>query len=168
MPESCWVSLDQSVSHSFVFFGTLLNSTPVSQSGTWISGLRLDHDPPRMTGNRFGLLAPSLRHCCLPRAAATKWLVMLKHRVDDRQNLLAYSHFSRSQTPAPYGTEIKVRLLLLDFLAFCFVHPAQALLNSIPQLLARDRRAIPQGAQLGLGDLWVVAAIAERSGKDQD
>jgi hypothetical protein len=32
--------------------------------------------------------------------------------------------------------------LLPDFLAFCFVHPAQTLLHSTPQLVARDRRAI--------------------------
>jgi hypothetical protein len=51
-----------------------------------------------------------------------------------------------------------LRLLLLDVLAFCFVHPAQALLNSPPQLLARDRRAVAQGAQLGLGDLRTDAA----------
>ena len=38
--------------------------------------------------------------------------------------------------------KLRVRLLLLDFLTFCFVHPAQALLNLTPQLLARDRRAI--------------------------
>jgi hypothetical protein len=36
---------------------------------------------------------------------------------------------------------------------FCFVHPAQALLNSTPQFFARDRRAVAQGAQLGPGDL---------------
>jgi hypothetical protein len=30
VPESCWVSIDQSVSHSSVLVGTLLNSTPVS------------------------------------------------------------------------------------------------------------------------------------------
>jgi hypothetical protein len=29
--------------------------------------------------------------------------------------------------------------------AFCFVHSAQARLNSTPQLLARDRRAVAQG-----------------------
>jgi hypothetical protein len=52
----------------------------------------------------------------------------------------------------------KIRLLLLDFPAFCFVHPAQALLNSTPQLLARDRRAVAQGAQLGPGDLRMDAA----------
>src|SRR5438093_10137731 len=44
------------------------------------------------------------------------------------------------------------------FLASCFVHPAQALLNSTPQLLARDRRAVAQGAQLGPGDLRMDAA----------
>jgi len=32
--------------------------------------------------------------------------------------------------------------------AFVFVHPAQARLNSTPQLLALDRRAVAQGAQL--------------------
>jgi hypothetical protein len=34
--------------------------------------------------------------------------------------------------------EIKNQIFYLDFLAFSFVHPAQALLNSTPQLLARD------------------------------
>jgi hypothetical protein len=51
-----------------------------------------------------------------------------------------------------------IRLLLLEFLAFSFVHPAQALLNSTPQLLARERRAVAQGAQLGPGDLRMDAA----------
>jgi hypothetical protein len=37
-------------------------------------------------------------------------------------------------------------LLLLDFLAFYLVHPAQALLNSTRQLLARDRCVIAQRA----------------------
>ena len=59
---------------------------------------------------------------------------------------------------AQLGRKSRVRLLLLDFLAFCFVHPAQALLNSTPQLLARDRRAVAQGAQLGPGDLRMDAA----------
>jgi hypothetical protein len=31
-------------------------------------------------------------------------------------------------------------LLSIAFLASCLVHPAPALLNSTPQLLARDRR----------------------------
>ncbi|OFW15600.1 MAG: hypothetical protein A3H27_00135 [Acidobacteria bacterium RIFCSPLOWO2_02_FULL_59_13] len=47
----------------------------------------------------------------------------------------------------------RVGLLFLDFLAFFFVHPAQALLHSTPQLLARDHRAVAQGAELGIGDL---------------
>jgi len=51
-----------------------------------------------------------------------------------------------------------IRFLLLDFLAFRFVHPAQAPLNSIPHLLARHRRAVAQGAQLGPGDLRMDAA----------
>jgi hypothetical protein len=54
--------------------------------------------------------------------------------------------------------EITDQTFTLDFLAFCFVHPAQALLNSTPQLLARDRRAVAQGAQLGPGDLRMDAA----------
>jgi len=37
------------------------------------------------------------------------------------------------------GNEQESDLLLPDFFAFCFVHPAQALWNSTPQLLARDR-----------------------------
>jgi hypothetical protein len=61
----------------------------------------------------------------------------------------------------------RVRLLLLDFLAFCFVHPAQALFNSTPQLLARDRRVVAQGAQLGLGDLRMDAATETAVGADQ-
>jgi hypothetical protein len=36
------------------------------------------------------------------------------------------------------GRKSTVQILLLDFLAFCFVHPARALLNSTPQLLARE------------------------------
>ena len=50
------------------------------------------------------------------------------------------------------------RILLLDFLAFCFMHPAQALLNSTPQFIARDRGAVAPGAQLGPGDLRMDAA----------
>jgi hypothetical protein len=54
--------------------------------------------------------------------------------------------------------EITDQTFTLDFLGFCFVHPARALLNSTPQLLARDRRAVGQGAQLGPGDLRLDAA----------
>ena len=57
--------------------------------------------------------------------------------------------------------------LLLDF-AFCFVHLAQALLNSTPQLLARDRRAVAQGAQLGPGDLRMDAAAQTAVGSGDD
>ena len=58
-----------------------------------------------------------------------------------------------------------MKLLLLDFLAFCFVQPAQALLNSTPQFFARDRGAVAQGAQLGSGDLRMDAAQAAVSAK---
>jgi len=47
---------------------------------------------------------------------------------------------------------------------FCFVYPAQALLNSTPQFLARDRRAVAQGAQLGPGDLRMHAAASAAVG----
>ena len=63
---------------------------------------------------------------------------------------------------------IDIRLLLLDFLTFCFVRPAQALLNSTPQLLARERRAVAQGAQLGPGDLRVDAAAQTAVGAGDD
>jgi hypothetical protein len=56
-----------------------------------------------------------------------------------------------------YGSiRFRGRLLFLDFLGFCFVRPAQAL--STPQLLAPDRCAVAQGAQLGPGDLRMEAA----------
>jgi len=51
---------------------------------------------------------------------------------------------------------------------FCFVHPSQALLNSTPQLLARDRRAVAQGAQPGPGDLRMDAAAQAAVGAGDD
>ena len=59
-----------------------------------------------------------------------------------------------------------MRLLFLDFLAICFVHSAQALFNSTPHLLARDRRAVAQSAQLGPGDLRMDAAAQAAVGAD--
>ena len=50
---------------------------------------------------------------------------------------------------------------------FCFVDPAGAL-NSTPQLLARDRRAVAQGAQLGPGDLRMDAAAETAVGAGDD
>ena len=68
------------------------------------------------------------------------------HSPESLKNLgLAWSSFG-------YRRSLRVRLLLLDFLAFSLVYPAQALLNSTPQLLARDRRAVAQGAQFGPGE----------------
>jgi hypothetical protein len=65
--------------------------------------------------------------------------------------------------------EIKDSTLVLDFLAVCFAYPAQALLNSTPQLLARDRCALAQGgAQLGPGDLRVDAAAQAVVGAGDD
>ena len=60
------------------------------------------------------------------------------------------------------------RLLLLDFLAFCFMHPAQALLNSTPQFIARDRGAVAPGGQLGPGDLRMDAATEAAVGASDD
>jgi hypothetical protein len=54
-------------------------------------------------------------------------------------------------------TEIKGRLLLLDFLDL-FRSYRTGTLNSTPQLFARDRSAVAQGAQLGPGDLRMDAA----------
>ena len=60
-----------------------------------------------------------------------------------------------------------MRLLLPNFLAF-FVQFAQALLNSTPQLLARDRGAVAQGTQLGPGDLRMDAAAEAAVGAGDD
>jgi hypothetical protein len=49
-----------------------------------------------------------------------------------------------------------------------FFHPAQAFLNSTPQLLARDRRAGAQGAQLRPGDLRMDAAAEAAVGAGDD
>jgi hypothetical protein len=49
---------------------------------------------------------------------------------------------------------------------FCFVQPAQALLNSTPQLLARDRGALAAGRGAGPGDLRMDAAAQAAVGAD--
>jgi hypothetical protein len=54
--------------------------------------------------------------------------------------------------------EIKGRPLLLDFFAYSFIHPAQALVNSTPQLLARDRRTVAAERAAWPGDLRMDAA----------
>ena len=57
-------------------------------------------------------------------------------------------------TPGAHAwDEIKGRTVTSKVSASCFVHPAEALFNSTPQLLACDRRAVAQGAELGRGDL---------------
>ena len=43
-------------------------------------------------------------------------------------------------------------------------HPSQARMNSAPKLLARERRAVAQGAQLGPGDLRMDAAASAAVG----
>src|SRR4030095_6122277 len=60
-----------------------------------------------------------------PAARSGDWAILIKVR-DSANKLWAR----------------KGRTLLLDFLPFCFVHRAGALLNSTPQLLAGDRRAV--------------------------
>jgi hypothetical protein len=47
--------------------------------------------------------------------------------------------------------------------AFLFCHFAQALLNSTPQLRARDRCPVAEGAQLGPGDLRIEADAQAQS-----
>ena len=59
-------------------------------------------------------------------------------------------------------------LLSIDFLASCLVHPALALLNSTPQLLARDHRVITHSAQLDGGDLAADAGIQAAVYYDRD
>src|SRR5258708_33157370 len=73
-----------------------------------------------------------------------------------KQNNKSASRARRASSPLDIPSGM-FRLLLLDFLAFCFMHPAQALLNSTPQFIARDRGAVAQGAPLGPGDLGMVA-----------
>jgi hypothetical protein len=69
----------------------------------------------------------------------------------DRDQVLQYDKRSEARRKS------RVRVLLRGFLAFSFVYPAQALLNSTTQFLARDRRAVAQGTQLGPGDFRVAA-----------
>ena len=64
--------------------------------------------------------------------------------------------------------ELRGRLLFPDFLTFRCIHPAQALLNSTPQLLARERRAVAQGTELGPGDLRMDAAAEAAVGAGDD
>ena len=45
---------------------------------------------------------------------------------------------------------------------------SRSLLDSTPQLLARDRRAVAQGAQLGPGGLWMDAAAYAAVGLGDD
>jgi hypothetical protein len=59
--------------------------------------------------------------------------------------------------------------LLLNFLASRFVHLYTGTLNSTPELLARDRRAVAQGAQLGPGYLIGCEPRSQSDpGKDRD
>jgi hypothetical protein len=63
---------------------------------------------------------------------------------------------------AKVSIRFRARLLLLDFLAFCLVQPAQAVSNSAPELFVRDRRAVAQGASLAQAICgWPVAEELE-------
>jgi hypothetical protein len=53
-------------------------------------------------------------------------------------------------------------------LLFVLCNPAQALLNSTPQFIARDRGAVAPGAQLGPGDLRMDAAAEAAVGASDD
>ena len=57
-----------------------------------------------------------------------------------------------------YRRKSRIRLLLLDFLAFVSFIPHRHFLNSTPQFLARDRDALAAGRGAGPGDLRMDAA----------
>jgi hypothetical protein len=73
-------------------------------------------------------------------------LVMHRQTKETEQIGFAYGTPRQSSTlhiaPGASCRGSRLRLLLLDFFAFCFVHPSQTLLNSTPQLLAGDRRVL--------------------------
>ena len=74
---------------------------------------------------------------------------------------------ARRQHQKKCTDEINRQTFTLDFLAFCFVQPAQAFeFNS--QLLARERRAFAQSEELGPGDLRVDAAAEAAVGAGHD
>jgi hypothetical protein len=50
--------------------------------------------------------------------------------------------------------------------SFCFLHPAQAFLNSTPQRLGRERCAVAQSAELGPGDLLIHSPAETAVGGD--
>src|SRR6185312_2327030 len=62
----------------------------------------------------------------------------------------------------------KGHTLDFSFLAFRWFIPQRHFLNSTPQLFARDRRAIVQGAELGPGDLRMDAAAEAAVGTGDD
>jgi len=73
--------------------------------------------------------------------------------------LLSVGYFlSVAQGLGPLPHDIKSCTVTFNLSIFYFVGPAQAHLNSTPQLLASDRCSVAQGAQLGSGDLRMHAA----------
>ena len=66
------------------------------------------------------------------------------------------------------GEKSRGQLFTARLSCLCFVHPVQAVLNSIPQLPARDRRAVAQSAELGPGDLRMDAAAQAAVGAGDD
>src|SRR5919198_1255437 len=60
-----------------------------------------------MTRDRVALLTPCLSKDPLPRTTATKRFIVLKHRVDDGQNLSCHGDFCRRKTTAPANPAIQ-------------------------------------------------------------
>src|SRR5437870_11670399 len=66
----------------------------------------------------------------------------------ERAQLRGMAGKRRLEGPPPKGLPRRQGRLDFQTFFFCFAQPAQALSHSTPQLLARERRAVAQGAQL--------------------
>jgi hypothetical protein len=69
-----------------------------------------------------------------------------------------FKAFNRCAAFQAFGKEIKGQTFTSRLSSFSFRSSITRTLTSTPQLLAHDRRAVAQGAQLGPGDLWMDAA----------
>jgi hypothetical protein len=108
------------------------------------------------------LISPSSQTSGLSPEVTHATVCQIRHVVNGERaragTMRGWQGKRRLEGPPPKGGRGgKVGLDFQTFF-FCFVHPVHALLNSTPQLLARDRRAVAQGAELGPGDLRMDAA----------
>jgi hypothetical protein len=60
-----------------------------------------------MTGTLVILFAPSFGQYPLPRVAATKGLIVLKHRIDHRQHFSRHGDLGRRSAAAPTNSTIQ-------------------------------------------------------------